>query len=451
MGGRLIVGLQDGSGLDLPDYRAPSINFTNDIVPVTVTPGEPLPDTWLQLELPTHYLTDGGFTRTELFSNGVISVGADVNLDLAAGSSVRLQGSVVDVAGNIRRAGRRGCAEVRARQSRSSVASGARRPGVFVADDVAIDVSGRWVNDLPEVAGDAPQDPLLHRRRPHRPAGFRPGWRAGAGQRRAGSAPTAAPRWAPMAALTRRSRWRHRPAGARAPGGLRHGQRTATLRLCARQRRQPDPRCEPPARRRAAVRHSPRPSGPTRRPATTRSPVATGLFQDGGFASFRLVALRRPVGRRGQRVRRAADRRGGRDGRTAGLAAVARSAASGRRRAAPTCASSPRCSCRRADVRPAASVAFAVTPHSQVTPATAGDLLLAAGSTVRVEPTGKVEFSGPDPHPARRFRDRSRRPDRGQPRQSPRGAGAGLRSCRGHLRGRQRPARCAGHCDPDAE
>ena len=34
LGGRLVVGLPDGSAGDLPDYRAPAINFTNTIVPV---------------------------------------------------------------------------------------------------------------------------------------------------------------------------------------------------------------------------------------------------------------------------------------------------------------------------------------------------------------------------------------------------------------------------------
>src|SRR5690606_30779659 len=105
LGGQLIIGLPGGSGLDLPDYRAPSVNFTNDLVPVTVAAGEPLPDSVQHLDLSTRYLTHGGFTRTAIYSNGVISIGADVDLDLAAGSSLRLQGAVVDVGGDIRSSG----------------------------------------------------------------------------------------------------------------------------------------------------------------------------------------------------------------------------------------------------------------------------------------------------------------------------------------------------------
>ncbi len=391
LGGRLIVGLQDGSGLDLPDYRAPSINITNDIVPVTVTPGEPLPDTWLQLELPTRYLTAGGFTRTELYSNGVISVGADVNLDLAAGSSLRLQGSVVDVAGDVSAAG--GSVAFRSVLVNPAViASGTRRPGVFVADGVAVDVSGRWVNDLPPLAGDARQDPrfidagridlqvsalggelaLGNDVRLRADGGAALGTDGSLTAGRGGAISLQA--LGPQAAFATGSGLQLSAFALGSGGSLTLG---ANRVLVAG-------------------------SGPAFTTAQRADPVAadnpftvaTGLFQDGGFASFRLVAS----------GGRSADA-GSESFEPLSVAAGAvveprvsllsldrgfRSQPSGADLRGFSSVFLP-----TPDVRPAASVAFAVTPHSQVTPATAGDLLLAGGSTVRVEPTGKVEFSAP--------------------------------------------------------
>ncbi|MEQ1801397.1 MAG: filamentous hemagglutinin family protein [Gammaproteobacteria bacterium] len=389
LGGRLIVGLPDGSGLDLPDYRAPSINFTNDIVPVAVTPGAPLPDGWQRLELSTNYLTEGGFTRTELFSNGVISVGADVNLDLAAGSTLRLQASVVDVAGGIRAPG----GEVALKSvlvNPLAVTSGARRPGVFVSDGVTIDVSGRWVNDLPEVAGTAPRDPVFVDAgridlqvstlggelalgngvslRADGGAALGPDGGLTAG--RGGAISVQA--LGPQAALATGSGLQVSAFAIGTGGSLSLG-----------------------ANRLLVAGSGPAfATGQRADPTAGDNPfqVATGLFRDGGFASFRLVAS---GGRSADAGSEAVEPLTVAAGATIEpqvslleLDTGFRSVASGADLREFSSAYVP-----APDVRPAASVSFAVTPHNQVTPATAGDLLLAAGSTVRVEPTGKVEFS----------------------------------------------------------
>ena len=391
LGGRLIVGLPEGSAGALPDYRTPSINFTNTVVPVAVSTGQPWPESWTRLELPTHYLTEGGFTRTELFSNGVISVGADTQLDLAAGSTLRLQGAVVDIAGNIRAPG----GEVRlaaVQLNPLAVSSGSRRPGVTVADNVTIDVSGRWVNDLPQVAGKSPADPLfIDAGRIDLQVTVQGGelavgngaqlradggaWLNGTGGLKSGRGGSIALQaLGPLTALATGSDLQLSAYGL-GQGG------TLTL---------------------AANRVQISGNGPAFTTAQRADPtaqdtpfnIATGVFQQGGFADFRIVA----TGGRG------ADANGNAvEPLTIAAGAVVaprvallsldsgfRGFASGAsirtfsRTVVPT-----------DDVRPAASVAFSLVPHALVAPETAGDLLLAAGSTVRVDPKGRVEFSAP--------------------------------------------------------
>ncbi len=395
LGGRLIVGLPEGSAGDLPDYRAPSIHFTNTLVPVAVTAGQPLPDTWQRLELPTNYLTEGGFTRSELFSNGVISLGAGTDLDLAAGSTVRLQGSVVDLASNIRAPG--GEVALRALQLNPlAVSSGSRRPGVFVADNVTIDVSGRWVNDLPPVAGTAPTDPLfLDAGRIDAAVTTQSGelvvgngvrfladggaWQNATGALKAGRGGSIGLQaLGPLTAIATGTDLQM-SAFALSQGG------TLTL---------------------AANRVQVSGSGPAfitaqrADPAADDSPfnIATGIFQQGGFRDFRIVAT----------GGRTADANGSSSASSVEPLTIAAGAAVEPRVSLLSLDSGFRGIASGAsirtfsssfvptdDVRPAASIAFSVTPHALVSPDTAGDLLLAAGSAVRVDPTGRVEFSAP--------------------------------------------------------
>jgi len=389
LGGRLLIGLPGGSGLDLPDYRAPSINFSNATIPVTVTPGQPLPDTWQRLELPTRYLGEGGFTRTEVYSNGVISIGADADLEFAAGSSIRLQGSVVEVAGNITSAG--GSVDLRSVLiNPAAVASGETRPGVRVGDDVAIDVSGRWVNDLPQVAGNSPEDPLVidagrinlqvsaddgelalgDRVNLHADGGAA---LAGDGTLTAGRAGSIAVQaLGPRAALATGADLRLSGFGPAGGGSLTIG-----------------------ANRLLVAGNGPA-FGTAQRADPTEGDapftVATGLFQGNGFANFNLVAS---GGRGGDAAAAGYEPLGVAAGANVApqVSLVAldtgfRAVASGADLRDFSSVYLP-----TADVRPAANVTFSLTPHSQVTPATAGDLLLAAGGTVRVEPAGTVNFA----------------------------------------------------------
>ena len=391
LGGRLIVGLPTGSAGDLPDYRAPSINVTNAVVPVAVTTGQPLPESWQRLELPTQYLTEGGFTRTELFSNGVISLDPNTNLDLAAGSTFRLQGSVVDIASDIRAPG----GEVRlaaVQLNPLAVSSGSRRPGVFVADNVKIDVSGRWVNDLAPLAGKTPMDPVFIQggridlqvttQRGELAVGNGAqlradggGWLNGTGALQSGRGGSIGLQaLGPLTALATGSDLQLSAYGL-SQGG------TLTL---------------------AANRVQISGNGPAFTEAQRADPtaqdipfnIATGVFREGGFADFRIVATGgRVAGANGNAVEPLTIAAGAAVEPRVALLSLDpgfRGIASGAPIQTFSSTFVP-----TDDVRPAASVAFSVIPHALVSPEAAGDLLLAAGSTVRVDPKGRVEFSAP--------------------------------------------------------
>ena len=391
LGGRLIVGLTDGSGLTLSDYRAPSIRFANDIVPIAVTAGQALPASWDRLELSTNYLTDGGFTRTELFSNGVISLGSDINLDLAAGSSLKLQGSVVDIAGNIRAPG--GEVAVRSVLVNPVVAgSGARRPGVFVVDNVTLDVSGRWVNDLPEVAGTAPRDPLfldagridlqVLAQGGELAFGNSVRLRADGGAAVSGTGALTAGRGGSIGlqALGPRTAF---ATGADLDLSAYALSKGGALTLGANRLRFDG--------------NGPAFDGAQRADPSNGDAAVTlgsGIFRSGGFANFQMLASGgRSTDSDGNRVEALTIAGGATIEPRVALLSLDpgfRAAASGADLRQLSTVFVP-----TDDVRPAASVAFAVNPNSEVTPATAGDLLLAAGSTVRVDPRGRVDFSAP--------------------------------------------------------
>jgi filamentous hemagglutinin family protein len=387
--GRLIVGLPGGSGLAFPDYRAPSINITNALIPVAVTPDQALPDTWQRLELSTRYLTDGGFTRTELYSNGVVSLGPGTDLNLAAGSTWQVRSGVVDVDSSIRAPG--GAVSLRAVELNPLArAFGDRRPGVFVGDGVSIDVGGRWVNDLPGVAGAAPRDPVFVDGGSIDIRVTAQGGEVALGE----SVSLRADGGAALSAAGKLTAGRGGSIGLQALGPLVALATGPELQLSAYALARGG------ALTLAANRLQVTGDGPAFGGAQRADPtagdnpfnVATGLFQDGGFASFQLVAsggrATAPDGSTSEPLTVAADATVAPRVSLLALDPGYRSAASGRDLRDFSTPYVP-----TDDARPAASVAFAVTPHALVTPATAGDLLLAAGSAVQVDPRGQVAFS----------------------------------------------------------
>src|SRR6185369_547092 len=97
------------------------------------------------LELPTDFLSQG-FTRTAIYSNGDIVVPESLALDLAPGSSFTLQGHGVEVHSDIHAAG--GQVSLASVHAPLNPQGNDVRGGVRIADNVTLDVSGLWTNDL---------------------------------------------------------------------------------------------------------------------------------------------------------------------------------------------------------------------------------------------------------------------------------------------------------------
>jgi filamentous hemagglutinin family protein len=142
-GGELIIGLSDGRGLVVPDYRAPSVEFTTQRAPISIADDAAL-ETEQPLLLPTEYLTRDGFTRAAIFSNGTITVPEDASLDLEPGASLTMTAHRVDVRGDVHAAG----GSIKATSVQTvGTATATERAGVSVGTDVTLDVRGNWTND----------------------------------------------------------------------------------------------------------------------------------------------------------------------------------------------------------------------------------------------------------------------------------------------------------------
>jgi filamentous hemagglutinin len=143
-GGRFIVGADLPAGASIPDYRAPSINFVARPVPVAIADDGSLPQR--PLDLTPTFATAGGFTRIDLFSNGVVHVPESMMLALAPGSALRITAHRVEMQGSVTAAG----GSVRLASAFTTGVDGAALPraGVVVGDHSVLDVRGLWNNEL---------------------------------------------------------------------------------------------------------------------------------------------------------------------------------------------------------------------------------------------------------------------------------------------------------------
>jgi filamentous hemagglutinin len=388
-GGRLVIGDATGQGLALPDFRAPSVRFTDTPVPVAVLPGEPVPESWTRLELPTDYLTRGGFTRTEVYSNGVIDFADATPLALAPDSSLLLRAAAIDFGRTLRLPG--GVIDAEAVTVNPALpGSGARRPGLTVAAATVLDVSGTWVNDNPTVAGAAPVDPVvtdggritlavdaiggeldLGAGTVLRADGG--AWLDARGRLTTGAGgDLAVLATGPDVALTTRGALDLSAWGVQGSAGGTLAVGANRLRVAA--------------------------DGPAQGAAQTSDPLVDDtpyvlrpeFFGAGSFARVSLVAS----GGRGASGAEPLTIAGGvtlapRQQRL-GLVGGFDRLRSGLDRDSVFAPFLP-----PADVREAASLAFAYAPHALVTPATAGDLLLADGARIDLDPGGSVDFQAP--------------------------------------------------------
>ena len=155
VGGRLIIGSPTGQGLTVPDYQAPSVTFTAAPAPIAIGDGASFPGP-AALNLSTAYL-DNGFTSTQIFSNGVVTLPASLDLNLGVGGRLDINARAVNVGSNVLAPG--GSIALN-----SVITPGIRglelpQAGLSVASGVVLDVRGNWTNDTLDPANAAPATP----------------------------------------------------------------------------------------------------------------------------------------------------------------------------------------------------------------------------------------------------------------------------------------------------
>ncbi|HEY0341951.1 MAG TPA: hypothetical protein VGC34_14185, partial [Steroidobacteraceae bacterium] len=146
-GGTLIIGLADGipsSNTGVIDYLTPAISLTNgQPPPLAIQDGAALLDQ--QLQLPTGFLTSGGFTNTQIYGDTTVTIPAGAPLNMLPGSSLLIDAPRINVFSNISATG--GDVTLESVQTQYSSAPSLGRLGVQIGDGVTIDVRGQWTND----------------------------------------------------------------------------------------------------------------------------------------------------------------------------------------------------------------------------------------------------------------------------------------------------------------
>jgi hypothetical protein len=155
-GSQLVVGIPGGitpSTTTATDLLAPAIELTNSPIPIEVADDTTLigPQT---LQIPAAYLTSSGFGSINLYSNYGVTLPANLPLTLPGGSSLVIGASRIDILSSITDPG--GKLQLQNLAALGTLDSSAPRPGVYIGDDVTLDVRGQWTNDLALVNGGNP-------------------------------------------------------------------------------------------------------------------------------------------------------------------------------------------------------------------------------------------------------------------------------------------------------
>ena len=148
-GGRLVIGAPAGfdAGVDQPiDYLSPAVRLTNAPTPIVVADDASLPGP-LTLDLPATYLTSSGFTSTQIYGNYGVTLPVGTPLNLPSGSTLSVNAARVDLLSSVTDSG--GTLDFQNVLTLGSAGGAVQRSGVYVGDDVTLDVRGRWTNDMP--------------------------------------------------------------------------------------------------------------------------------------------------------------------------------------------------------------------------------------------------------------------------------------------------------------
>jgi filamentous hemagglutinin len=151
-GGQLEIGLSQpllNNSANEPDYLAPAVQFTAQPPVIVVADGAPFPGQQT-LDLPTTYLSQGGFTRTAIYSNDSVTLPGGLPLSIAAGGSLVLSAPRITIDSNITAPG--GVLQFTTADTIADPAgSDPLREGLAIGGGVALDVRGLWTNDMLDV------------------------------------------------------------------------------------------------------------------------------------------------------------------------------------------------------------------------------------------------------------------------------------------------------------
>ncbi len=158
-GGTLVIGDPVGPAGqvaqgNLPQFFAPAVTFTSHPAAVSISDGAALPPQPLQLS--PDYLVNG-FQNTEIFSDSTVTVPSGLPMNLGAGGSLLVVAPNISIGSSIEAPG--GAINLESVETVRSSAI-ALRPGINVADNVTLDVSGLWTNDT-DLASTNPQGATL--------------------------------------------------------------------------------------------------------------------------------------------------------------------------------------------------------------------------------------------------------------------------------------------------
>jgi hypothetical protein len=147
-GGELQIGLTPAQGLITngePDFLASAVQFTAQPTTISVADGAPFPGQQT-LYLPIAYLTQGGFTRTQIYSNQSVTLPTGLPLSLAAESSLMLTAPRIAIDSNISTPD--GALEfATALTAFDPNGLNPERQGIDIGTGVVLDVRGQWTND----------------------------------------------------------------------------------------------------------------------------------------------------------------------------------------------------------------------------------------------------------------------------------------------------------------
>ncbi len=151
-GGTLIIGEMKPSVTgNIPDYFSPAVTFANNVSPIVVAEGAPFIAGTLQL--PTSYITNGGFQQTEIFGDSTVALPAGLPLNLGVGGSLLVDAAHISINSNIQALG--GTIDLHSGDTYLSVIAGVPRTGIDIASGITLDVRGQWTNDSPLAASTA--------------------------------------------------------------------------------------------------------------------------------------------------------------------------------------------------------------------------------------------------------------------------------------------------------